>query len=120
MLRIPHCPAFPVTANEAQKAQTQGTEGAKTEPVSPVTLENVDLSTFAMIFSYWFVPSAFGGNLSLEEQGTLPGVTNTIAAVIQHLGGFQLHTEPHQVFLKQFFLLFYTSIFSMCKPVFGT
>lgn len=72
MLRIPHCPAFTVTANEAQKAQTQGTEGAKTEPVSPVTLENVDLSTFAMIFSYWFVPSAFGGNLSLEEARDAP------------------------------------------------
>lgn len=120
LLRIPHCPAFTVTANEAQKAQTQGAEGTKTERVSPGTLENVDLSTFAVIFSYWFVPSAFGGNLSPEEQGMLPGVTNTITVIIQHLGEFQSHTGPHQVFLKQLFLLFYTNIFSMCKPVFGT
>lgn len=39
-------------------------------------------------FSYWFVPSAFGGNLSLEEQEMLPGITNTNNVVIQHLGKF--------------------------------
>lgn len=100
-----------MTANEAQKAPTQGSEGAKTEPVPPVTLENVDLSTLAMIFSSWSVPSAFGGKLSLEEQGMLLGVTNTSSVVIQHLGNFLSHTEPHQVFLKQLFLLFHTNIF---------
>lgn len=97
-----------------QKAQTQGAEGPKTQPVSPGTRENVDLSSFAMIFPYWFAPSAFWWNSSLEEQGMLPGVTNTSS-----LGKFQSHAEPQQVFLKQLFLLFYTNIFSTCKPLFG-
>lgn len=84
-----------------------------------MTLENVDLSTLAVTFSYWSVPSAFGGNLSLEEQEMLPGVTNTSSVVIQQLGKFQLHTEPHQVFLKQLFLLFSLFFFSTYKPLFG-
>lgn len=90
LLRIPHCSALTVTANEAQKAPTRGAEGAETQPV---TLENVDLSTFARIFPYWFAPSAFGGKLSLEEQGMLPGVTNS-----SNLGKLQLHTEPTRCF----------------------
>lgn len=79
-----------------------------------MTLENVDLSTFARIFPHSLVPSAFGGKLSLEEHEMLPGVTNS-----SNLGKFQLHTEPQQVLLKQLLLLFYTNKIPTCKAVFG-